>query len=36
MRSMPRPTAVAIGEGEEIIELTDEEKAAVPTRSDEG
>ena len=31
-----RPTAVAIGEGEEIIELSDEEKAAVPTRSDDG
>ena len=31
----PRPTAVAIGEGEELIELSDEEKAAVPTRSDD-
>ena len=36
MRTHARPTAVAIGEGEEIIELTDEEKAAVPTRSDDG
>jgi hypothetical protein len=32
----PKPTAVPIGEGEELIELSDEEKAAVPTRSDEG
>ena len=31
----PRPTAVAIGEGEELIELSDEEKATVPTRSDD-
>ena len=31
----PRPTSVAIGEGEELIELSDEEKAAVPTRSDD-
>jgi hypothetical protein len=30
-----KPTAVLIGEGEEIIELSDEEKAAVPTRSDD-
>ena len=30
-----RPTAVAIGEGEELLELSDEEKAAVPTRSDD-
>jgi hypothetical protein len=30
-----QPTAVAIGEGEELIELSDEEKAAVPTRSDD-
>jgi hypothetical protein len=29
-------TAVPIGEGEELIELSDEDKAAVPTRSDEG
>jgi len=28
-------TAVAIGEGEEIIELTDEEREALPTRSDD-
>jgi hypothetical protein len=32
----PKPTAVPIGEGEELIELSDEERAAVPTRSDEG
>jgi hypothetical protein len=31
-----KPTAVPIGEGEELIELSDEERAAVPTRSDEG
>jgi hypothetical protein len=30
-----KPTAVPIGEGEEVIELSDEEKAAVPTRSDD-
>jgi hypothetical protein len=30
-----KPTAVPIGEGEEVIELPDEEKAAVPTRSDD-
>ena len=30
-----KPTAVPVGEGEEVIDLTDEEKAAVPTRSDE-
>jgi hypothetical protein len=30
-----KPTALAIGEGEEIIELSDEEKAAVPSRSDD-
>jgi hypothetical protein len=30
-----KPTAVPIGEGEELIELSDEEKAAVPTRSDD-
>jgi hypothetical protein len=32
---IPRPAAVKVGEGEEIIELTDEEKAAVPSRSDD-
>jgi hypothetical protein len=31
----PRPTAVPIGDDEEILELSDEERAAVPTRSDE-
>ena len=30
-----KPTAVPIGEGEEVIELSDEERAAVPTRSDD-
>jgi hypothetical protein len=30
-----KPTALAVGEGEEIIELTGEEKAAVPSRSDD-
>ena len=30
-----RPTAVPTAEGEEMIELPDEEKAAVPTRSDD-
>jgi hypothetical protein len=30
-----RPTAVPIGEDEEILELSDEERAAVPTRSDD-
>jgi hypothetical protein len=29
------PTAVAIGEDEEILELTDEDRAAIPTRSDD-
>lgn len=29
------PTAVSIGDGEEVIELSDEERAAVPTRSDD-
>jgi len=29
------PTPVPIGRGEELIELPDEEKAAVPTRSDD-
>jgi len=28
-------TAVPIGEGEEVIELSDEEREAVPTRSDD-
>jgi hypothetical protein len=31
----PRPTAVPIGEDEEILELSDEERAAVPSRSDD-
>ena len=30
-----KPTAVPIGEGEEVIELPDEERATVPTRSDD-
>jgi hypothetical protein len=30
-----RPTAVPIGEDEEILELADEERAVVPTRSDD-
>jgi hypothetical protein len=31
-----RPTAVAVGEGEEVLQLdADEELAAVPTRSDD-
>jgi hypothetical protein len=30
-----RTTAVPVAEGEEIIELSDDEKAAVPTRSDD-
>ena len=30
-----RPTAVPIGEDEEILELSDEERAVVPTRSDD-
>jgi hypothetical protein len=30
-----KPTPLAIGEGEEIIELTGEEREAVPTRSDD-
>jgi hypothetical protein len=29
------PTAVAIGEDEEILELSDEDRAAIPTRSDD-
>ena len=31
----PDATAVPIGEGEEVIDLSDEERAAVPTRSDD-
>ena len=31
----PQAAAVPIGEGEELIELTDEERAEVPTRSDD-
>ncbi len=30
-----RPTAVPIGDDEEILELSDEEREAVPTRSDD-
>ena len=30
-----RPTAVPIGDDEEILDLSDEERAAVPTRSDD-
>jgi hypothetical protein len=30
-----RPTPVAVPDGEEVIELSDEDKAAVPTRSDD-
>ena len=30
-----KPTAVHVGEGEEVIELSDEERAAVPSRSDD-
>jgi hypothetical protein len=30
-----KSTALTIGEGEEIVELSDEEKAAVPSRSDD-
>ena len=30
-----RPTAVPIGDDEEVLELSDEERAAVPTRSDD-
>ncbi len=30
-----KPTAVPIGDGEELIELSDEDRAAVPTRSDD-
>jgi hypothetical protein len=33
--AIERPTAVPIGDDEEILELSDEERAAVPTRSDE-
>lgn len=32
---LPKPAAVKIGEGEEVIELSHEEKAAVPSRSDD-
>ena len=31
----PKATAVPIGEGEEVIDLSDEDRAAVPTRSDD-
>ncbi len=31
----PRPTAVPVGDGEELIELSQEEKEAIPTRSDD-
>lgn len=31
----PAATAVPVGEGEEVIDLSDEERAAVPTRSDD-
>ncbi len=31
----PTATAVPVGEGEEVIDLSDEERAAVPTRSDD-
>jgi len=34
-KTEPTATAVPIGEGEEVIDLSDEEKAAVPTRSDD-
>ncbi len=34
-KTEPAATAGPIGEGEEVIDLTDEEKAAVPTRSDD-
>jgi hypothetical protein len=30
-----KPTAVPIGQGEEVVELSDEAKEAVPTRSDD-
>jgi hypothetical protein len=29
------PTAVAVGEGEEVIDLTEEEREAIPARSDD-
>ena len=32
---LPKPTAVPIGEGEEILELGDDERAAIPSRSDD-
>jgi hypothetical protein len=31
----PEAAAVSVGEGEEVIDLSDEERAAVPTRSDD-
>ena len=31
----PKATAVPVGEGEEVIDLSDEDRAAVPTRSDD-
>ncbi len=31
----PEATAVPVGEGEEVIDLSDEDRAAVPTRSDD-
>ena len=34
-RAAARPAAVPVGDGEEVIELSDEEKAAVPSRSDD-
>ncbi|MGI8998678.1 MAG: hypothetical protein ACR2GO_03100 [Candidatus Limnocylindria bacterium] len=33
--AQPEATAVPIGDGEEAVELSDDEKAAVPTRSDD-
>lgn len=33
--AVPKATAVAVGEGEEVIDLSDEDRAAVPTRSDD-
>lgn len=33
--SSARPMAVRIGDGEEVIELSDEEREAIPTRSDD-
>ncbi len=34
-KDAPKPTAVPVGDGEELIELSDEEKEAIPTRSDD-